>query len=697
MPSGIAEKEDKAKLDAAMAIAALSNELWDTGEDRQANPYSRPTAARNKRGGHRKSLAKINNSNGSLVTAPVMPARANNSAKRKRTGDVSNDLSEIDNPKSQTSAGDPLLEGKVVRSAKQTVANSLAGGDGSWYRLPSPDGSWYKLPESPVNLQSASCSPALTITNTVAVTDGEVPSEAKQTNGFLMTSLSPLFLPGSGLQLVPVFSQSGGIGLSPQLIADPHLLQLLCQQGNFLAVSIPNSPNPSPAVIEELDNSLSDDVAAKAAGTTSPAPAQLPGSLSTLRNYYNMTNASEPLSSGQPAAKVDVLSPSKVNIMSQPTRTVSNSYQITDNQFVNMRLASADVASLGGQGMLRMARGQRTNLSAGDDSASTFSSGTTSASSGTDSSFVSMPGSLNILRSYYSSLNPKTKQNASVTPSADHRADHIRTSDCQLSRDTLESALNLSKHRGERNEIQGTPGITATDAVRPCLLPEEESTGMAVNLKKMLNNGNNGQIPLSSCVLGSASTSSSSPLRILPKIGEPRSSNAASPASSHISDDQKRPDSVVSSISSVHLPPKKRRKVLSPEPIETPLNECCVVVGDEKVPLGIFMSRLDSRMHQIVINQIQSAIINQQVLAATSAEVSSKLPVIDSRLNLSSSSSTGLASVPNLNVNVNSKEMGNCMMFSIPSSVASPNIHLVDVEVTHGKRNAQVPAKTGMY
>lgn len=692
MPSGRAEKEDKAKLDAAMAIASLSSGSWDPVEQQklEAKPYSRRGAAHNKRGGHRKSPAKINSSNGSNVMAPVQPSTAKNSSKRKRTDDVSSGLSEGDIQNSQAAADDHLQGGKFVRSAKQTVVNNASSPDPIWYRTP-----WFRPPESPLKLPNP---PELTVTNT----PGGVPAEAGQTNGFLMTGdLSPFFLQGSGIQLVQVFpsstfGQSSDGGISPQLTGDPHLLQLISQHGNFLTLSIPNSPNPSPAVVEDLDSSLPDDVTATAAGTTSPAcPAQLPGSLSTLRNYYNMTNTSEPLVGGHPTAKIG--GPSKVHIVSQPS--VAGSYQITNDQFVKMGLSTSDVASVGGQSLLHMTTGQRPKLPAGDNSASTLNNRTTSSTVGKESSLVSMPGSLNILRSYYSSLDQKTKQIATVRPSTDVGTDHIRTADCQSPCETPESALNLSKHRqGDRNEIQGIRAIKAVDSVRSCLLPEEELPGMTVNLKKMLNNGNNGQCSMSSFVLGSASTPLSSPHRILPMIGESQALNAAaeaSPVSSHLSDDQKRPDSAASSISSVHLPPKKRRK--APSPIGMPLDNCCMVVGDQKVPLNVFMSTLDSETHQNVINQIQSAIINQQILAsASSREVSSKLPVISSQINLASSSSTQRAAVPNLNVNVNSAETVNCAIFSIPSSMMSPNVHRLDVGLMHEKKTVEVPAKYGM-
>lgn len=560
--------EDEDKLDAALAIAALSGGSWKPS----AGPRARKT----------RPLAERRSS------SPSSRGRAANGAKKRtRLKDVDRgSITPLTTMASKQTVADDHLTNKLARHTLQTNG------------------------QVDTSLVNKSPNPVYLIENETATANKTGIADLKSVRIVPLTPLSP-----SGIFL----SQSN------DTLIDPQLMQVLMQQkqplqffpGSVHCFNSTGRLNPS-----TLDSSKDDRLNPTSANCTLP----LPGSLSTLRDYYiNASRASDTSNYSMPSS-------GSLTVVSQlnPAHTASQTVVLN----IIGRAAEGHSPELDDGNYekdLSLPQGTdaeciRPGLMLGKRSVSVVSSGDSNSS---ESGAVKMPGSLSILKQYYSSISPNAYPQKTVSSVPRTFNDPQLTFSKVNAKTTAtvsdETVQNLSKqyrgndHGDESRLSDVSDGDLTVDihqnqamhlrAAHKTVANSQLQTGMSLPVINVMQNPSYFS---SSEELSLKSQISANPLRILPEIKEKNamSWSSSQPGRSHRLMQMTESNINMSEDSGTHLPENQR-------PLNTSQTQI-FLIGEERISVQELMRRLQGNNHQPqTIDLTQSESLCQQNLSSS--------------------------------------------------------------------------------
>lgn len=582
--------EDEDKLDAALAIAALSGGSWTS------KPPAGPRARKARRLAERRSSS-----------SPSSRGRAANGAK-KRTR-----LKDVD----RGSATSPL----TTMASKQTVTDDHLTNKLARHTLQTNG----QVDTSPMN---KSPNPVYLIENETAT--------ANKTGKLMVADLKSVRI----VPLTPLSPSGIFLSQSNDTLIDPQLMQVLMMQQKQPIQFLPGSVhcfnstgrlNPS-----TLDSPKDDRPNPTSTNCTLP----LPGSLSTLRDYYiNASRASDTSNCSMPSS-------GSLTVVSQlnPAHTASQTLVLN----IVERAAESHSPELDDGNCekdLSLSQGTdaeciRPGFMLGKRSVSVVSSGDSNSS---ESGAVKMPGSLSILKQYYSSIGPNAQPQKTVSSVPRTFNDPQLTFSKVNAKTTAtvsdETVQNLSKqylgndHRDESRLSDISDGDLTVDvhhnqtmhlrADHKTVANSQLQTGMSLPVINVMQNPSYFS---SSEELSLKSQISANPLRILPEIKE---KNAMSWSSSQPSRSRHLMQTTESYInisenSGTHLPENQRPLNTS----QTQLSNFTVLIGEERISVQELMRRLYGDNHQPqTFNLIQSESLCQQNLSSSPSPTSLFMPL----------------------------------------------------------------------
>lgn len=551
--------EDEDKLDAALAIAALSGGSWTS------KPSGGPRVRKTRPLVERRS-------------SPSSRGRAANGAKkRSRQKDADRGSTtplEIDASK-QTVADDHLTK-KLARHALQTNG---------------------QVDTSPMN---KSPTPVYLIENETAA--------ANKTGKLMVTDLRSLRI----VPLTPLSPSGTFLSQSNDTLIDPQLMQVLMQQKQPLQFfrGSPHSFNSTSRLNPStLDSSKDDQLNPTSANCT----LQLPGSLSTLRDYYiNASRTSD-------TSDYDMPSPGSLTVMSQSSPAPNASQTIVLNIIERAAESlSTELDDGNDEKDLSLCQGTgaeciRPGFMLGKRSVSVVSSGDSNSS---ESGAMKMPGSLSILKQYYSSIGPNTHPRKTVSSSAPRTFTDPHLTFSKVNAKTTatdETVQNLSKqYRGsDHRDESGISDVSDGD------LTVDNHQNQTIHLRADHKTVANSQLQIGmslpvinvmqsppcfslSSELSLKSQISTNPLRILPEIKEKSGTmswSSSQPGRGHHPMQMTDSNINVSENSvcpGTLIPENQSLLNLS----QTQLSNFTVLIGEERISLQEFMNRFYVSDHQ---------------------------------------------------------------------------------------------------